>query len=489
MIFEILAEKKLGDEKRFFYDNQTNALHCEDGSQYRYPDMQKSCGHTARNANQGFDEHHPLTKSRHVRVVKIQLGLSCNYACDYCSQKSVERPKETNAKDIERFMQMFGGLEFSQEKGLKVEFWGGEPLVYWKTLKPLAHAIAQKFEDWSIKPQFSIITNGSLLTPDICAWLYAMGFSVSISHDGPGQPVRGPDPFEDGAKKAIVLGLYRMLRPLGRISFNAMLNGSNISRKAIYDWFVTFTGDPSVPLGEGSIVDAYDGDGLAQSLQTKAAHFEFRRTAFNDIYASAGQIGFGGILQKIDQFTGDVLSQRNARTVGQKCGMDQEDVISFDLRGNVITCQNVSAIDQSPSGISHLGGSIETIEQVQIKTATHWSKRAHCNDCPVLHICKGSCMFLSGKYWQASCDNAYSDAIALFALAFEKVTGYIPKMIYGDHLPKERQDIWGTCLEHKEKSKKVIPIHIATEAPVMKEIDGTNETNSVFEKTTVKENV
>ena len=39
--------------------------------------------------------------------------------------------------------------------------------------------------------------------------------------------------------------------------------------------------------------------------------------------------------------------------------------------------------------------------------------------------------------------------------------------------------------EHKEKFKKVIPIHIATEAPVMKEIDGI----PVFEKTTVKENV
>ena len=94
-------------------------------------------------------------------------------------------------------------------------------------------------------------------------------------------------------------------------------------------------------------------------------------------------------------------------------------------------------------------------------------------------------MFLSGKYWQASCDNAYSDAIALFALAFEKMTGYIPKMIYGDHLPKERQDIWGTCLEHKEKTQKIIPIHIADKTLVMKEIDGV----PVFGKTTEKESV
>ena len=42
------------------------------------------------------------------------------------------------------------------------------------------------------------------------------------------------------------------------ISFNAMMNVKNKSRKAVYDWFVNLTGDPNVLLGEGGIVDAYD---------------------------------------------------------------------------------------------------------------------------------------------------------------------------------------------------------------------------------------
>jgi len=31
----------------------------------------------------------PLGKSRAPRVLKIQLGLSCNYACSYCSQANL----------------------------------------------------------------------------------------------------------------------------------------------------------------------------------------------------------------------------------------------------------------------------------------------------------------------------------------------------------------------------------------------------------------
>lgn len=479
MIFEIHAERSKDDKKVFYYDNESNILKDETGFVY------ESDPSVNRKSNQTpvvpFSKDVPLKKSRAVRIVKIQLGLSCNYACDYCSQKFVERPRETNPKDIENFMTMFNNLDFDEQRGLKVEFWGGEPFVYWKTMKPLAEAIAEKFSGWQNPPKFSVITNGSLLTEDICAWLYALGFSVAVSHDGPGQPVRGPDPFDDQKTKEAVLDLYNVMGKEGRMSFNAMLNAKNISRKAIHDWFINFTGDPRVPLGEGTFVDAYDDDGLASSLLTKKAMFEFRRTAFNDIFANNGYIGFGAILQKIDNFTNSVLTHQEAKFLGQKCGMDDEDVISFDLRGNVITCQNVSATEISKNGEPHLSGNISDFDNIEIKTATHWRNREECSKCPVLHICQGACMFLEGEYWKASCNNAYSDAVPLLALSIEKITGgYIPYLIKNDELPLERQDIWGTLYEHKEDQpkRKIIPIMAVPEKTV---VDGIE----VYKKTEI----
>jgi len=480
MIFEIHAERSENDKKTFFYDNMSNKLWTEDFT-FEYPEEQRIKYSSTESF--AFDKHTGFGKSRKINLLKIQLGLSCNYSCDYCSQKFVERPKETSKKDIENFMSLLDNLDFDESLGLKVEFWGGEPFVYWKTMKPLAETLRERFKHWKKQPHFSVITNGSILTNEICAWLYAMDFSIGISHDGPGQPVRGPDPFVDPEKKKVVLNLYKMLKPSGRISFNSMLSSKNTSRKDIYDWFVEFVNDNNVVLGEGTLVDAYDEDGVTNSLNSLKEHFEFRRTAFNDIYSNDGRIGFTGILQKVDEFVNSVLSHRDANTLGQKCGMDRQNTIAIDLTGNVLTCQNVSAVETAMNLESHLAGNISDIDAVNIKSSTHWKKRPDCSNCPVLSICKGACMFLDGKYWETSCSNSYSDSIALFALAFEKITnGYIPTFINSDVLPNERKDIWGTVLEHKEQpKKKVFPIKVVSEKT---ELDGIE----VYTKSQLQEN-
>lgn len=462
MLFEIHTEKSKDDKRIFYYDNMTNILSDENGNILQYNNIQPH----GLKPYVPFDKNNPLKKSRLVKHIKIQLGLSCNYSCDYCSQKFVERMPETSKKDIDSFMEKFNKLEFDEQSGLRVEFWGGEPLVYWKTLKPLAETIAEKFSDWKRKPQFSIITNGSILTDDIIDWLMMMDFSVSISHDGPGQSVRGPDPFDDPEAKKRILGFHRMMSRLGKsFSFNPMMNSKNKSRKEIYEWFVKLTGDPNVVLGEGGIVDAYDEDGIINSLQTKQEHFEYRRTAFADIFTTQGKIGFFGQLAKIDGFIGSVLTHTNSKFLGQKCGMDDEHTLAVDLRGNVMTCQNVSSLEMGKNGESHHGGTLDDFDNVRIKTSTHWSNRKECSGCPVLHLCKGACMFLDEKFWDISCANSYSDNVPLFALAIEKMTGgYIPTLIKAEGLPLERQDIFGTIYEHKEEpKKKIIPIKIVSE--------------------------
>jgi uncharacterized protein len=459
MIFEVHAEKNAEDKRIFFYDNEVNRLTDEHGKEYRYDPLPENNFKSLKT----FSKNAPLRKDRLVTTLKIQLGLSCNYACDYCSQKFVERAPETSKKDIDAFMEMLNNLDFSEEKGLNIEFWGGEPLVYWKTIQPLVDAIQDKFSGWHKDPNFSMITNGSILTKEICDWLVLKGFNIGLSHDGPGQHVRGPDPFEDPKQKKIIIDLYKVMAKHNRMSFNSMLNARNPSRKAIYDYFVELTGDKNVSLGEGSLVDAYDVDGLENALTTYAQHFDFRKQAFADVISTGGQIGFKGQILKIDRFIQDVLSGYNSDFLGQKCGMDSPDVISVDLRGNVITCQNVSAVGTAPNGESHCGGHISDMSSVEIKTATSWRDRPNCASCPVLHVCRGSCMFLEDDLWNVSCDNAYSDNVALFALGIEKITGYIPYLIKNDSLPLDRQDIFGTVFEHKEKEvKKAFPVRVVS---------------------------
>jgi uncharacterized protein len=471
MIFEIEATRfEDGDKRVFHYDNMANVLKDSDGNVFEYPADQMP-QHSLK-PYKPFDKNRPLKKSKLISHLKIQMGLSCNYSCDYCSQKFVERQPETSKKDIDVFMEKLDNLHFDEDVGLRVEFWGGEPLVYWKTMKPLAEAIAEKFDSWKTKPQFSVITNGSILTDEIIDWLMMMDFAVSISHDGPGQFVRGPDPFDDPEQKERILGFYRMMTRLGKsFSFNSMLNSKNQSRKEIYDWFVNLTGDENVILGEGSMVDAYDEEGISYSLITKQEHFDFRQRAFGELYGTEGQIGFRAQLGKIDDFVTGVLTHRESKYLGQKCGMDDEHTLSVDLRGNIMTCQNVSSLEISKNGESHHGGNLEDYAKVELKSVTHWSNRKECPECPVLHVCKGACMFLDEKFWDVSCANAYSDNVALFAAGFTVMTGgYIPTLIKSDTLPLERQDIFGNIFTHEEdKQKKIIPIKVIKE--IIGEVD------------------
>jgi len=464
MKFEIYAERNAKDTAVFYYDNQTNVLTNQQGEEFKFPEMPTF----AEQPTKPFSKEDPLRKSRDVNMIKIQLGLSCNYSCDYCSQKFVERPPETSKKDIDAFMAKLDVLNITEERGLRVEFWGGEPFVYWKTLKPLAEAFAERYSHWKKRPQFSVVTNGSLLTREICSWLYYMGFGVGISHDGPGQAVRGPDPFEDPERKKVILEFYKIMAPQNRISFNAMMNRNNTSRRAIKEYFVELTGDPNVKIGEGGFIDAYDQDGANSSLNTLDEHFAYRRQAFNDLYTTGKNLHFDTVYTKLDAFISSLLAHRPAELVGQKCGMEEPGTVALDLKGNIVTCQNVSVMETSKNGEAHLGGNLDDYDNVALKGVTHWKSRTNkvnCADCPVLHLCKGSCMYLDGEFWDITCNNAYSDNIPLFAMVLNVVTnGYIPVTIKAEGLPLERQDIWGTVYKHEETTKKkIIPIKVISE--------------------------
>lgn len=391
------------------------------------------------------------------RLLKIQLGLSCNYACEYCSQRFVPHAAETNPGDIDAFM---AGLDaWVKLPPQKIEFWGGEPLVYIKTLRPLAEALRTKYP----QAMMSIITNGSLLTPVINEWLDRMGFGIGLSHDGPGQAVRGPDPLLDPGKRVAILDLYHRLAPQGRISFNAMMNRENTSRAAVQRFFIELTGDTRVKIGEGGIVDAYDEGGVALSLG--AQEFSaYRNQAFGEIRAGA-VANFDGVRGRISGFLDSLRTGRPSSALGQKCGMDRSDAIAVDLRGNVLTCQNVSAAATAPNGERHRIGQVSDFEAIRLNTASHWSKRADCPSCPVLQICQGSCMFLEGPLWETSCDNAYSDAIPIFAAAIEFLTGFVPIRIDGPQRD-DRKDLFGNVRgddqSARSAARKPFPIKVVT---------------------------
>jgi uncharacterized protein len=99
--------------------------------------------------------------------------------------------------------------------------------------------------------------------------------------------------------------------------------------------------------------------------------------------------------------------------------MDREDTIAFDLRGNVMTCQNTGA-----KGV-HKIGHVANFDAIALNTATHFAFREECMSCPVVQLCKGSCMFLEGEFFKQSCANEFAFNCGVMMAAVWHLTGMV----------------------------------------------------------------
>lgn len=357
----------------------------------------------------------PLGKSRAPRILKIQLGLSCNYACSYCSQAfQITYATVSKLADVEHFLSELDG--WIADAPEKIELWGGEPFLYWAKIKRLIPALAKRFP----ATRFSIITNGSLLDREKLDFIVAHDIAITISHDGPGQHLRGPDPLDDPDKRGWIEVLLAE-RP-GRTGFNAVLTRQHHDLRTLKAWFAEKVGQ-DVSIGLEGVVNVYDAATAIGTGRFEPADLNsLTRSIFEALVEDRNAFGLG---ERVNEFYASIQRRRPIEALGQKCGMDSPDAIAVDLRGNVMTCQNTGA-----KGV-HKIGHVAEFDAIALDTATHFAFRDECMSCPVVQLCKGSCMFLEGEFFRQSCANEFAFNMGIMMAAVWHLTGMVVVGISG----------------------------------------------------------
>jgi uncharacterized protein len=351
----------------------------------------------------------PLGKSRAPRVLKIQLGLSCNYACSYCNQAfQIADATVSKLADVEHFLtELNGWITGAPET---IELWGGEPFLYWAKIKRLIPALAERFPT----ARFSIITNGSLLNREKLDFIATHDIAITISHDGPGQNLRGPDPLDDPEKRRWIEALLAE-RP-DKTGFNAVLTREHHDLRALKAWFVEKVG-PDIFVALEGVVNVYDAATANGAGRFEPAELNsLTRSIFEALVEDPNAFGLG---ERINEFYASIQRRRPIEALGQKCGMDSPDAIAVDLRGNVMTCQNTGA-----KGV-HKIGHVADFDAIALDTATHFAFRDECMSCPVVQLCKGSCMFLDGEFFKQSCANEFAFNMGIMMAAVWHLTGMV----------------------------------------------------------------
>jgi uncharacterized protein len=411
----IHCKAESGESLRFFYNPHTSELLDEDGDPAIAPKRK------VFKRAKAISPAHPGRKSATPTTLKIQLGLRCNYSCSYCSQSSeIESATITKTADVDDFL---GGLDGWLERApARIEFWGGEPFVYFAKLKRLVPALRSKFP----KAELVIVTNGSLIDAEILGFIEDHDILVAVSHDGPGQFLRGPDPFEDPERAKWLRELWRRRGDKRRMTFNVVFSGANSDIERTRAWFVEKLGDPEVTLSTEGAVTVYDDDTSRGSGRFTREQFESLRKSVVKAFASGDARYYQNIFEKSQDFLDSLIQRRPSSALGQKCGMDREDELAVDLAGNVMTCQNTGA--RGKHGI----GTVDDLKSVTLDTAWHWSHRECCTHCPVLQLCKGGCMYLEDDLFARSCENEYHYNMAILAGVIKEATGLELERVEGD---------------------------------------------------------
>lgn len=346
----------------------------------------------------------PGRKSRSPDTLKIQLGLGCNYGCSYCSQASqVGAATLSKTADVQSFLR---DLDVWLERPPRhIEFWGGEPLLYFAKLRALVPELDRRFPEAG----FSMISNGSLLDEEIAEFILDWDIEIAISHDGPGQHIRGLDPFDDSDCLRWIRHLWSALGPRHRMTFNAVLTPGNSDPVAIRQWFVERIGDPNVAVSLEGVVSTYDAktrNGIGSWTEEQYAQMHEDIVA---AFESGEAFDIPALRDRAIDFIESLKTRRPSLALGQKCGMDRSDQLAVDLKSNVLTCQNVGAKSQ------HRIGSALAMDSVALNTSSHWSHRRECNMCPVLQMCRGSCMYITDCDFAQSCESEYAFNLAVLS--------------------------------------------------------------------------
>lgn len=406
MIFNLRVIRN-GQEELWTYDNITNTFA---DAQKQDPILLPSC----KNVTHSFSIKDTFKYNRQFDLLEIMLGAKCNFDCVYCSQRTFrDNVYSSSPKDVDKFCTLLSELRIVPDN---IQLWGGEPLVYWKTIEVLVPKLREMYGDIPI----SFPTNGSLLNREKIDFIKKWDLRFWISHDGrhdEGRQYGGQkDILDDPVVVDAISYAHKVLKP-GDISFKATYTHGNCNSEQIVRFFKTEV-NPKAKVSLNNVVICHDSKNpisVASSSLDENDLSTLKESLFNAL--NGGDCDFSS-KQTRDGLVSCFIQHAPIDTVSAECGNPFGYSVCVTLDGVLQRCHNFGPYEDR-----------RTLKQVMENRACvdgfySWQDRpTHCADCLVVHSCRGMCPGIDNECAKLSCKNAYAHHYAVFKAAMASLFG------------------------------------------------------------------
>lgn len=320
--------------------------------------------------------------------VRLFLGNKCNYNCKYCLQDFIKKDKELDV-NIDKFCNDL--LRFLQNRKIEISFWGGETFLYLDYIKELTNRLNNKID------KLYITTNGSTLGDlNTFNWIKdninKIG-RITVSYDGPGQSLRGPDILDNIDIKNNINYLISQ----NKFAFNGIITKENNS----FENYINYIKDKlnlndlNNLLLEMGILSVTSNSSLNCSLNEEE-YLNFIVNYYNYIYDN-------NLFDNVYTLSSSIKSMlTNFNNINQvsPCSTNDPYCLSVKLNGDIVICHN--GLSGTYTTLDKLKpGTLAPKPTKKIITTENWN--TICKTCIVKYFCNGGCANEPKKYQKYNC--------------------------------------------------------------------------------------
>ena len=313
------------------------------------------------------------TYLRGISAIYLLLGPACNMSCRHCTQIPIKntlslRPECGLSNRVIQFIQKW--LAARGKYSSRIYFWGGEPLLYWESIK----RYILLFESQGIFPrQYMIFSNGLLLTKEIADFCNRHRVMFTMSYDAPDPlAVRNAVPTQENVEAFLTCE---------KRCVNFVFNALNCDPVRAFAMLEEKFPETYITMGFINIISDIPKDIYTfRDVQIERA----LDMLADDIVAGHDPYGnrynfFIAKFSSYDTFQADRFRKRPFPPCAPGA-------ISLSIRfnGDIVLCHNDNTV------VANVEDSYMNIQRNHLR---EWKKRIlkKCFSCPVLPICRNRC--------------------------------------------------------------------------------------------------